>query len=94
MANIKRIDGKTGVSYKITVATGRNTDGKQVRHYLTWKPTPGMTDRQIDKAVHKVAFEFEQQISQGFAADNRQTFAQYAEYVISLKSNGVMSIEN
>ena len=85
MANIKRIDGKTGVSYKITVTSGRNTDGKQVRHYLTWKPAPGMTDRQIEKAVQKAAFEFEQQISQGFVADNRQSFAQYAEYVISLK---------
>ena len=85
MANIKRIEGKTGVSYKITVTTGRNTDGKQVRHYMTYRPAPGMTDRQIDKAVQKAAFEFEQQIEQGFIADNRQSFAQYAEYVIGLK---------
>lgn len=85
MANIKRIEGKTGVSYKITVTTGRNTDGKQVRHYQTWRPAPGMTERQIEKAVQKAAFEFEQQIEQGFIADNRQSFAQYAEYVIDLK---------
>lgn len=85
MANIKRIDGKTGPSYKITVTSGRNTDGKQVRHFMTWRPTPGMTERQMEKAVQKAAFEFEQKISQGFVADNRQTFAQYAEYVISLK---------
>lgn len=85
MANIKRIDGKTGPSYKITVTSGRNADGKQVRHFMTWKPTPGMTERQMEKAVQKAAFEFEQKISQGYIADNRQTFAQYAEYVISLK---------
>ena len=85
MASIKRIDGKNGVAYKITVTCGRNTDGKQVRHFKTWKPAPGMTDRQIEKAVQKAAFEFEQQIEQGFVADNRQTFAQYAEYVIDLK---------
>ena len=85
MANIKRIDGKTGTAFKITVTTGRGTDGKQVRHYMTWKPTAGMTERQIEKAVQKAAFEFEQQIEQGFIADNRQTFAQYAEYVIDLK---------
>lgn len=85
MANIKRIEGKTGLSFKITVTTGRGTDGKQVRHYMTWKPTAGMTERQIEKAVQKAAFEFEQQIEQGFIADNRQTFAQYAEYVIDLK---------
>lgn len=85
MANIKRIDGKTGIAYKITVTSGRSTDGKQVRHYLTWKPDPGMTDRQMEKAVQKAAFEFEQQIEKGFIADNRQTFAQYAEYVVGLK---------
>lgn len=85
MANIKRIDGKTGPSFKITVTTGRSTDGRQVRHYLTWRPTAGMTDRQIEKAVQKAAFEFEQQIEKGFIADNRQSFAQYAEYVIGLK---------
>jgi integrase len=44
-----------------------------------------MTERQIEKAVQKAAFEFEQQIEQGFAADNRQSFAEYAEYVIDLK---------
>lgn len=85
MANIKRIDGKTGPSFKITVTTGRSTDGRQVRHYMTWRPTAGMTERQIEKAVQKAAFEFEQQIEKGFIADNRQSFAQYAEYVIGLK---------
>ena len=55
MANIKRIDGKTGVSFKITVTTGRNTDGKQVRHFKTWKPEPGMTPKQIEKAADFMA---------------------------------------
>ena len=44
-----------------------------------------MTERQIEKAVQKAAFEFEQQIEQGFVLDNRQSFAQYAEYVVGLK---------
>lgn len=86
MANIRKIDGKTGVSYKITVTHGRDTEGKQVRHYMTWTPAQGMTDRQIEKAVQKAAFEFEQQIEQGVIADRRQTFAQYADYVIDLKA--------
>lgn len=85
MANIKKIDGKTGVAYKITVTTGRDRNGKQVRHFRTWRPAPGMTERQIEKAVQKAAFEFEQQIERGFAADNRQSFAEYADYVIDLK---------
>ncbi len=85
MASIQRIDGKNGVSFKITVTSGRNADGKQVRHFKTWRPDPGMTMRQMEKAVQKVAFEFEHLIEKGFIADNRQSFAEYAEYVIRLK---------
>ena len=85
MANIKRIDGKSGPAFKITVTSGRGADGKQKRHYKTWRPAPGMTEKRMEKEVQKAAFEFEQQIEQGYVADNRQSFAQYAEYVIDLK---------
>ena len=85
MANIKRIDGKTGVSFKITVTKGRDLTGKQIRHFKTWRPDPKMTDRQMQKAVERVAMEFEQSIDLGFQADNRQTFAAYAAYVLDLK---------
>ena len=85
MASIKRIDGKNGPSFKITVTKGRDLDGKQVRHYKTWTPEHGMTTRQMEKEVQKVAFEFERDIELGFQADNRQTFAEYAAYVIALK---------
>lgn len=85
MANIRKIEGKTGTSYKITVTSGRDMDGKQIRHYLTWTPAAGMTERQAEKAVQKAAFEFEQSIEHGYVADNKQTFAKYSEYVLDLK---------
>ena len=85
MAHIQKIDGKNGVSYKITVHHGTDQAGKKVRHYRTWKPTPGMTERQIEKAVQKAAADFEREIEQGYTLDNRQSFAQYAEYVLDLK---------
>ena len=85
MANIKRIDGKTGPAYKITVTTGRDRDGKQVRHFKTWRPAPGMTERQMEKAAQKAALEFEREIELGYQVDDRQTFAEYAEYVLDLK---------
>ena len=85
MANIKRIDGKTGTSFKITVTKGRNQDGKQIRHYMTWTPDRSMTERQMQKAAERAAMEFERSIEQGYQIDNRQTFAQYAEYVLSEK---------
>lgn len=89
MANIKRIEGKTGVSYKITVTKGRDLEGKQIRHYKTWTPERPMTARQMEKEVQKVAFDFEREIETGYELDNRQTFAQYADYVVGQKeANG------
>ena len=88
MANIKRIEGKTGPSFKITVTRGRAQDDKQIRHYRTWKPDHPMTERQMEKEVQRIAFEFEREISQGFQADDRQTFAEYAQYVLELKEQG------
>ena len=85
MANIRKITGKGGDSYKITVFSGVDTQGRQVRHYRTWKPEPGMTARQIEKAVQRAAVDFERELELGYQADNRQTFAQYAEYVLGLK---------
>lgn len=85
MANIKRIDGKNGVSFQITVTQGRDINGRQVRHYKTWKPEGRMTERQMQKAVERAAADFEREIEQGYQTDNRQTFSEYARYVIGLK---------
>ena len=85
MASIKKIEGKTGTSYKITVTKGRDSSGKQIRHFKTWTPDRPMTARQMEKEVQRVAVEFEREIELGFQADNRQTFEQYANYVLDLK---------
>lgn len=88
MANIKRIDGKTGVAYKITVTRGRDSSGKQIRHYMTWTPPAGMGEKRAEKEAQKAAIQFETEIEQGFQLDNRQSFTQYARYVIDLKERG------
>lgn len=85
MANIKRINGKTGTSYKITVTRGRDSTGKQMRHYKTWTPPQGMGEKRAEKEVQKIAAQFETEIEQGFQTDNRQSFHNYALYVIDLK---------
>ena len=85
MANIRKIDGKTGTAYKITVTRGRDSAGKQIRHYKTWTPPPGMGEKRAEREVQKVAVQFETEIDQGFQLDNRQTFEKYARYVIGLK---------
>ncbi len=85
MATIEKRVGKTGVSYRITIADGVDSSGKQIRHKRTWKPAPGMTSRQIDKALSRAVSDFEREIEQGYSADDRQTFDQFAEYVFTLK---------
>lgn len=76
---------KRGDSYRITVSCGIDKDGVQIRRTLTWKPAPGMTAKQIDKAVQDAAREFEAQIESGFSPDNKLTFSEYAEHVLALK---------
>lgn len=85
MATIEKYVGKDGTSYRISVSAGFDTQGRRIRHRTTYKPAPGMTERQIQKAVQRAAADFERSIEQGYALDNRQTFAAYAEYVIDLK---------
>ena len=85
MATIEKLTGKTGTTYRITVYSGFDTQGKRIRHRQTYKPDPGMTPRQIEKAVQRAATDFERSIEQGFVLDNRQTFAEYAAYVLDLK---------
>lgn len=85
MANIERITGKNGTSYRITVSGGFDHQGKRIRHRMTYKPEPGLTARQTEKAVQRAASDFERSIEQGYSLDNRQTFADYAQYVLELK---------
>ena len=85
MATIEKLTGKTGSTYRITVYSGFDTQGKRIRHRQTYKPDPGMTPRQIEKAVQRAATDFERSIEHGFVLDNRQTFAEYAAYVLDLK---------
>lgn len=56
MATIK----KRGESYTITVSMGYDLRGKQLRHYMTWTPEPGMTPRQIEKELKRQEVLFEE----------------------------------
>ena len=86
MASIRPIKNKEGeiTSYQITVSAGR-VGGKQVRKYKTWRPAPGMTARQIEKALNKEAVQFEEAVQKGYSGGGNQIFGDYAQYVISLR---------
>ena len=81
MATIEERNG----AYRITVYGGYDTQGKRIRHRMNWKPGEGMTPKQREKAVQRAAADFERSIEQGYMLDNRQTFAEYAGYVLDLK---------
>ena len=85
MAWIERREGKRGVSYRISVSCGMDSLGHQIMRRTTWRPEPGMTARQTEKALARAAADFEREIEQGYALDNRQTFAEYAKYVLTMK---------
>jgi hypothetical protein len=66
MANIT----KRGNSYRIKVSCGYDMQGKQIFKSMTYKPTPGMTAKQIEKEVQKQALLFEEQCKSGLISNN------------------------
>ena len=88
MANITPRRNKDGevISYGIKVYRGRSSDGKQLKPYTaTYKVDQDKTEKQNQKALAKFVIEFEERCKCGVVADNRQTFEEYAKYVIELK---------
>lgn len=85
MASIKKYETRKGVHYKITVCSGRDIHGKQIRHYKNWTPPPGLTGRAFEKELKRVAYEFEKNIDLGYTPDDRRTFAEYAAYCLELR---------
>ncbi len=74
MANIR----KRGNSYQIRVSCGCDTNGKQVFQTMTWKPTEGMTEKQIEKEVQRQAWMFEEKCFKGQVTSNVK-FENFAE---------------
>jgi len=75
MATItKRKDG-----YHIMVSCGYDINNRQIRKCMTWNPEPGMTDKQIDKAVHEAAVLFEDSVRKGQVLEGTIKFAEFAE---------------
>lgn len=89
MPNITPRVNKNGetTSYTIRVYHGYDSKGKRLKPYtMSYKPAQGMTAKQIEKEVQRQAMLFEEQCKLGYAPDSRQTFSQYAEYVLNSKT--------
>ncbi|MBD5104645.1 MAG: site-specific integrase [Ruminococcaceae bacterium] len=57
---------KRGDSYQIRVSVGYDTKGNHKEQSMTWKPTEGMTERQIQKELNRQAVIFEESVNRGF----------------------------
>lgn len=70
---------KRGNSFKITVSSGYDLAGKQIRHTMTWTPPAGMTTKQAQKEVNRQAVLFEEKVRTGQVLDGNIKFADFAE---------------
>ena len=85
---------KRGNTYQIRVFCGYDVHGKQVEQTMTWKPSEGMTKKQIEKELNRQAVLFEEACMNGqivtavkFEDFARQWFKDYAE--IKLKTQTI-----
>ena len=91
MANISERKDKDGniISYRIRVFKGRDTNGKQLKPYvMSWKPAPGMTSKQIEKALNKAAADFEEKCINGLSGSaNQLKLAEFCAQYLEIKKN-------
>ena len=90
MANIQERRDKTGklVSYSIRVHRGRGADGRQLKPWTaTFDVAPTWTEKSARKKAEAFAATFEKECKEGTITDTRQTFEQYAKYVLELKES-------
>lgn len=78
-------------SYRLIVSKGLDYKGKQIKRRALWTPPQkDMSETQMEREAWAAAYKFEEQVKQGYEIDNKQTFAEYAQYVMELKErNGI-----
>lgn len=90
MANIREYRDKNGIlkAFYIRVFRGRNIDGKQLPPYQDiFEVQPTWSETTARKKAEAYAAVFEDKCQNGLQGDGRQTFQEYAEYVIQLKAD-------
>lgn len=78
---------KRGDSYRIIVSDGMDHNRRQIKKYMTWKPDPDMTEKQIKEELNRQAVRFEDRCKGGTRGGNirlkdfieDQFFPHYAE---------------
>ncbi|HYE08700.1 MAG TPA: tyrosine-type recombinase/integrase, partial [Patescibacteria group bacterium] len=70
---------RRGNSFRIRVSCGYDINNKQIMKSLTWTPEPGMTPKQIEKALERQKVLFEEKCGTGQYLDGRIKFIDFQE---------------
>lgn len=70
---------KRNNTYQIRVSVGYNISGNQIIKTKTWKPSEGMTAKQIEKELHRQTVLFEEQCQTGQFMDGNITLSAFAD---------------
>lgn len=70
---------KRGDTYRIRVSAGYDSSGKQLMKSMTWKPAPGMTQKQIEKELDRQAVLFEERVKTGQYMDGNVKLDDFVE---------------
>lgn len=71
---------KRGNTYTIRSSLGYDVTGKQIQKYTTWKPEPGMTDKQVEKELERQKVLFDEKCRTGSCLNGSMKFQTFAEY--------------
>ena len=68
-----------GSSYEIRVFCGLDSHGKRLYQYAHWKPSPDMTQKQIEKELERQKVLFEDKVRKGEIVDSNIYFRDFAK---------------
>lgn len=83
---------KRGKSYLIRASSGYTVDGKQVRPSMTWRPEPGMMERQIEKELQRQMVLFDESCHGVTRAGGHVKFQAFAEEWMKSYVNVVLGV--
>lgn len=90
MASITKRKNKQGevIAYQIRVYKGSTIDGKhQTPYNLTWVPEKGMTEKQIQRQLQKIAMEFETQCEKGGVSTSAVKLSEFCSQYLQIMKN-------
>ena len=96
MASIVKRNTKSGITYRIQVKTKDKGSGQIITHSTTWKPTPGMSEKQMQREAIVFADRYEAQIkAASLSASGEQfmsaesTLGEFADWWLARRKNEI-----